>query len=84
MGLKEDAANIMQLFARIEQEDEKIDVCKDDKKAAIELFCENNEQFTPQQIKAGYKYFSKLVKDKSKVLETESEREKMIEIIHNI
>ena len=55
-----------------------------DQKEMIEMYCEQNSQWTVKQIKTGYKIFTKFIKDRQKTTEEELEREKIVELITNI
>jgi len=79
-----EAKKVLNIFAEMEEQNEELKSIKSDQKDMIALFCEENEDYTPKQIKAGYKYFLKFVKDRSQLTEDELEREKMIELIEQV
>ncbi len=78
---KDIAEKVLRIFGEmVEKEEEQKDI-RQDTKEMIDLFCEQNDNFTPKQIKAGFAYFKKFNKDRSLLAEDELERDMMIEII---
>ena len=75
---------IIKVLSEIHEHNEEIKDIKADTKEMIELFCEQNPDYTPKQIRSGYKYFKKFVKDRQQLTEEELEREKIIELIEQI
>lgn len=77
------AERLVNLYEDIDEQNEDIKEIKSDQKDMIDLFCEQNEEFTKKQVKAGFKYFIKVLKDRSEVTVDELEREKIIELIES-
>ena len=83
-NLQEDTKKIMDVFLSMSEQDDEVKEIKTDQKDMLTSFCEENEQWTPKQLKAGYTYYKKYIKDKGQATEDELERDKIIEMIDQI
>lgn len=79
--ITDETKKIVTVFLEMAEQNEEIKEIKADQKEMLELFCEQSEQWTPKQIKVGFKYYTQLIKDRGAATEAELEREKIIEVI---
>jgi len=81
---RNEAAKVLKIFGEMEDQNEQIKDIRTDQKEMLGLFCEQNPDYTPKQIKAGYKYYVKYNKDRSALTEDELEREEIIKLIEAV
>ena len=72
---------MMTLFEEIAIKENDISEVKTEIKESIDLFCNNNQEFRPKNIKEGYRFFKKLCKDKTVTVDNEFQRDKIIDIL---
>jgi len=82
--MSEAAKKIVALFESMISAEDEVKEIKSDIKDAIEMYCLENDHFTPKAIKSGFVYFKKLIKDRGATQDDESQREKIIEIISEL
>ena len=80
---EEEAKKIIKIFSEMEEMKQDVKDINTSLKEMLELFCEQNDNYSPKQIKTGYKFFVKHQKNKQALTLDELERDKMIEIIEN-
>lgn len=77
-----ETAKFITLFQSIMDDEEEIKDIRSGIKDAIDAFVEeNNEKYSKKSVKAAYRYFKKLVKDKQTVLAEEAEMDVIKDLI---
>ena len=84
LGGQGETKKIMDVFLAMSESDDEVKEIKNDIKDMLIGFCDENETWTPKQLKTGYKFYKQYVKDRGKAVESELERDKIIELISNI
>lgn len=69
------------LYGELLTRDQEIKELREEKNAAILLFCEEHTEFELKSVKNEYKFFKQLVKDKSATIDAECQREKIVEML---
>ena len=72
---------IIGLFSEIADREEEIKSLREEIKESIESFCEEHDDYEKKAIKDAYKFFKNLSKDKTTAVDTEFQRDKIVDLL---